>query len=1151
MRPEDRIRAERGIQVGDALMDRYVVGGELGRGGMGVVYKCLDTLGRIEVALKVLPPELSHNEGAMEDVRDNFALVEKLTHSNIANVKQIELDKQSKNYYLIMELVQGETLKSLMRRRRKDRKEITLNEIVPILKQVANALDYAHSKGVLHRDVKPENIMVDSDGNVKLLDFGLAYQIRSSMSRVSVVTQNVSGTAPYMSPEQWRAKKQGPASDQYALGVITYELLAGELPFDSSDIAVLREAVVNEEVDPIEGIDKNVQEAISKALSKDATDRFATCSEFVDALAGKGSSEVKGSSELGTRSSEINGSLELGARSSEVNGSSELGVRSSEINGSSELEEERLAAEEKERQERAEAERLAEEVHQAEAKRIAAEAERLAAVEKAKRERAEAERRKAEEERRKAEALAAAKAAYEREEAERRLQKEARLKAQAAQWQQGREIAHAVDKKSNNGCVWALILTIIIGFLAFGVYEWNENRQAEQARQVERKAANDRIMIIDDTKAKIARAVNIGRYGDAQRYAEGLRVFDSREADAQLAMINQKKEEAEEKSIPRVKFEPMVNGKSVIATIKFKGYDDVSSSVTLTLGKGSQYSGEILYKSGEDTYTAPFDFNCNWVGLVEMPFVLKKKEIMPKEFVINDVKFEMMPIEAGSFVMGSPEDEDGRENDELLHRVTLTKDFYMGKYEVTQEQWEAVMGNNPSLFKGAKRPVEQVSWNDAQEFIKKLNAQNAVKRSGMKFRLPTEAEWEYACRAGTMTEYSWGNALNGDKANCYGNYPYGTDVKGKYLEQTTDVGSYAPNAWGLYDMHGNVFEWCEDWYGSYSNGAVTDPKGAPSGSHRVVRGGSWIDDAGFCRSAHRGHGDPTGRGVNFGFRLVCFTENEVTQEIEVQSPAVVQDTVKEDNVPTITEKKNEFNPTEFVINGVKFEMMPIEAGSFTMGSPEDENGRDEDEVQHSVRITKRFYMGKYEVTNEQWDEIMRGSISHSKGANLPVESVSWNDAQAFIKKLNAREEVKSSGMKFRLPTEAEWEYACRAGTSTAYSWGDALNGDNANCNGSFPCGTKVEGAYLGRTTDVGSYAPNAWGLYDMHGNVFEWCEDLYGNYGSSAVSDPKGGSSGINRVLRGGNWNSRARGCRSAYRVSSGYTSRGSGYGFRLVCVEE
>ena len=172
--------------------------------------------------------------------------------------------------------------------------------------------------------------------------------------------------------------------------------------------------------------------------------------------------------------------------------------------------------------------------------------------------------------------------------------------------------------------------------------------------------------------------------------------------------------------------------------------------------------------------------------------------------------------------------------------------------ELTQKQWKALMGENPSRFKGDDLPVEQISWNDCQELIEKLNAHSS-KPSGWRFDLPTEAQWEYACRAGTETPFSWGSSLNGDKANCNGNYPYGTTTKGKYLEKTSPVGSYAANAWGIYDMHGNVWEWCKDWYDEdyYKGGAMTDPEGPNAGLYRVNRGGGWNDDAGDCRSADR------------------------------------------------------------------------------------------------------------------------------------------------------------------------------------------------------------------------------------------------------------------------------------------------------------
>ncbi|MDO4575234.1 MAG: formylglycine-generating enzyme family protein [Planctomycetia bacterium] len=171
------------------------------------------------------------------------------------------------------------------------------------------------------------------------------------------------------------------------------------------------------------------------------------------------------------------------------------------------------------------------------------------------------------------------------------------------------------------------------------------------------------------------------------------------------------------------------------------------------------------------------------------------------------VEFAFRWCPAGCFMMGSPSSELGRDDDETQHRVTLTKGFWMLETEVTQAMWESVMGDNPSYFKGSNLPVEKVSWDDCQKFCQKLRSQ------GLNVQLPTEAQWEYACRAGTTTPFSFGSTLNGDKANCDGNYPYGASTEGTYLKKTAPVGSYSPNAWGLYDMHGNVYEWCADWKG--------------------------------------------------------------------------------------------------------------------------------------------------------------------------------------------------------------------------------------------------------------------------------------------------------------------------------------------------
>jgi formylglycine-generating enzyme required for sulfatase activity len=237
----------------------------------------------------------------------------------------------------------------------------------------------------------------------------------------------------------------------------------------------------------------------------------------------------------------------------------------------------------------------------------------------------------------------------------------------------------------------------------------------------------------------------------------------------------------------------------------------------------------------------------------------------PKE-ITNSIGIKLMRIPKGKFLMGSPESEKGRSSDETQHEVTISQNFYMGSTEVTQAQWQKVMGNNPSKFEGDELPVEQISWDEAVDFCKRLSEMPEEKNAGRKYRLPTEAEWEYACRAGTTTPFHFGSQLNGRQANFDGTVSYGTNTKGTYLEKTTSVGKYPANAWGLYDMHGNVWEWCSDWYGQYPSGSVTDPSGPATGSRRVVRGGSWDSIAVGCRSANRWD-DPSIRLGCLGFRV--------------------------------------------------------------------------------------------------------------------------------------------------------------------------------------------------------------------------------------------------------------------------------------------
>ena len=522
------------------------------------------------------------------------------------------------------------------------------------------------------------------------------------------------------------------------------------------------------------------------------------------------------------------------------------------------------------------------------------------------------------------------------------------------------------------------------------------------------------------------------------------------------------------------------------------------------------------------------------------------------ETITNSIGMRLAYIPAGEFVMGAPPNEGHKKYDtEIPHRVKLTKPFLMGVTAVTQGQWKAVMGNNPSYFIGDDDlPVEQVSWNDAVAFCGKLSDKD--KKT---YRLPTEAEWEYACRAGTTTPFNTGETISADQANFNGQEaPYGKGQKGEYRQKTTRVGSFPPNAWGLYDMHGNVMQWCSDFYGTYDAGDAVDPQGATNGwnPNRMTRGGAWNSAAEGCRSAFRIGGAPDYRGNHNGFRVVC-SVSDVSQVAE--RPAAVPVTASADNIkpsadrvakivtaPVSAETSDGRTPRkvgETITNSIGMRLAYIPAGEFMMGIPAREGGK-ENEVPHRVKLTKPFLMGVTAVTQGQWRAVMGSNPSYFAGDdNLPVERVSWSDAVAFCGKLSEIDKKT-----YRLPTEAEWEYACRAGTTTPFNTGETISTEQANFDGK---SSYTNGQYREKTVAVGSFPPNAWGLYDMHGNVWQWCSDLYGEYDAADAVDPQGAANGSDRVVRGGCWQFTSYNAISGRRAFYSPNVSGAIIGFRVV----
>lgn len=577
-------------------------------------------------------------------------------------------------------------------------------------------------------------------------------------------------------------------------------------------------------------------------------------------------------------------------------------------------------------------------------------------------------------------------------------------------------------------------------------------------------------------------------------------------------------------------------------------FGDVNRDGFVNIGDVTNLIDYLL--SGDDTQISMISADTNRDGNVSIGDVTALIDYLlsgkwpwdvpvTETFIVNGVTFKMIVVEGGTFTMGATAEQgsDAFNDEKPTHEVTLSS-YCIGETEVTQELWQAVMDCNPSSFVGNLQcPVETVTWNDCQEFISKLNLM-----TGKLFRLPTVAEWEFAARGGNKSQYykfAGSNTLS-NVAWYESNSSLTTHV----------VAAKAPNELALYDMSGNVREWCQDWYNSYSNDAQTNPTGPSSGSFREIRGGDWCNSALCSRVSHRFSSLPTSTGSNIGLRLALDEENSskfrlsetVVKVLLGQSKSVdflngsgsytieggteniigtingnqliVRGSKIGTTTITITDCITNVKTTlvvivtdseTFSVSDVDFKMIGIEGGTFTMGATAEQgNSADNDEYPtHEVTLSS-YAIGETEVTQELWVAVMGTNPSYYRYLTKPVEKVTWNDCQTFITKLN-----QMTGMQFRLPTEAEWEYAARGGNkSLGYKYAGSNTLDDV-----------ASTAIIG-TQSVASFLPNELGLYDMSGNVWEWCQDWYSSsyYNESPQINPTGPNTGTIRVRRGGSW---------------------------------
>ncbi|MBN1403394.1 MAG: SUMF1/EgtB/PvdO family nonheme iron enzyme [Opitutales bacterium] len=907
-----------GTRLGDYSLER-----QLGAGAMGEVYLARQVRLDQSCALKILPPELTRSRDFEKRFEQEGRSMAKLDHPHIVRVHNASVAEG--RHFIAMEYVPGGTLDDLLA---KHGGLLPERQAHKLLSEILDALAYAHKREVIHRDLKPANILITESGHAKIGDFGLALvageEYVQSMIRESIVKSQLAGygraksfkpeedpdatmlatelpkkptskagslsgsedetllagevpsrrpsrssdagafvgTLDYMSPEIRDGRGVADArSDVYAVGVMAYQMLTGRKPRGRAK--------------PVSALNKSASRRwdawVDRCMEVEPADRFQSAGEALAALEKIGNGNRKRLAPLLAMAT-----LVVVTVAGAVGCGWWFGTHVPEVERKAEVA--RMEAQRKADEEKAEAAR------RAEAERIAAE---KAAIEKA-----EAERIAREEEARRRE--------------------EARIAALRGGLvihtePEGAEVrVGAVGLDASPMTLSELKLTTYPVRIRMDGYEdWEGEVDVNKA---------DAFSELNVTLVRQAGTLSIASEPEGMHW--------EMTASPEGGAISQKS------GVTPCDLTGVPTGSYTIL-FQREGWPDIEQQVKLDTGETVKAAGDFAYGSvaleSEPSGATVYDAEGKLLGKTPLTvgnlipgkheFTLGDVEgykkhtkidvetgfgqetslnanldaydgpVIGQDWTVPDYGIQMIWINPGTFMMGSSDKQDHRF--ELRHHVTLAKGYWLGKYEVTQEQWQAVMGHNPSKYKDSVRnaPVECVSWNDAVEFCSKLTElEHEAGRlpRGYEYALPTEAQWEYACRAGTTTAFSFGN--NGDDLWLYGNYcdqncsgpvdgggPYNhTDyAHNDRFDKTAPIGQYKPNQWGFYDMHGNVCEWCMDYYGPLSSNPVVDPYVSKGDVFffRTLRGGAWYENAYGCRSTDRGFGSAGDRFAAAGFRL--------------------------------------------------------------------------------------------------------------------------------------------------------------------------------------------------------------------------------------------------------------------------------------------
>ncbi len=1111
---QSRSTAHRDDAPPSPVLGDYELFEKIGAGGMGQVFKAQHRHMKRLVAIKLLPTTLTQNTAAVQRFQREIQAAAKLTHPNIVTAYDARMERGL--WYLVMEYIAGCDLATLIHKQG----PLSVPMAVDCIRQAARGLAFAHTAGVIHRDIKPSNLILDKQGVIKILDLGLArLELASDVVGQQLTDpQHVMGTVDYLAPEQAASTRDADErSDVYSLGCTLYRLLTGMNVYEGDTVV---KKLYAHHYHPIPSICSQRQEVPSdidrifqKMVAKQPADRYQQMIDLATDLDACYHSVM--STAIGQRAADLTRDQEDGSHSV---GRDQARPASLPVA----LDDNRKLA------------RLDSEIE------IDPHSENAMPVHRPTSTSRDLNRRNQE------------------------------------------------PVKRLAGGVGGLILLALLSV-------W---------------------------------VIVRGQHGDET---------------AQTKVPDGGHVEMQSDSTPKPTRQPS----PAILPMKPAPRAPSPTSVGPEPPRAVAPFNAKTARSHQDVWAKHLGTDVVQPNSIGMQMTL----IPPGEFLMGssdaDITLALKIADETNLVKAAVRRIQG---ESPQHTVRITKPFRLCAHEVTIGQFAKFVeqaryktqaeefGGNSNTVEPAEvkpdnlklnwrtpgqsvtddSPVTQVSWNDAVAFCNWLSEQEKLdlcyQRNGSTwallpkangYRLPTEAEWEYACRAGTTTQFWFG-----DDWKEHDKYGWSSKNAGA---RPHSVGSLPANPFGLYDMHGNVWEWCHDWYQPnwYEKSPSDDPLGPSGGSSRVDRGGGWDNVPANSRSSYRlNNSTPSFRMQYRGFRPALSSVGAQASPVTVTTstpPVVALPPVAKPVGPAPPLAKAPFNAmqakshqdawakhlsiTVETSNSVGQAMILIPPGEFLMGSTDEQvemavKAAEEmaahpstldrikiaERPQHKVLISKPFLISATEVTIGQFKKFA-SSMSYQTEAeksnasrqfrqpmkagqpppksiitylnpgysvtdDSPASVISWNDATAYCKWLSDQEK-----RTYRLPTEAEWEYACRAGTTTQYSFGENHN--------ELPRYGWFDKNAFGKSHQVGILLSNPFGLFDMHGNLEEWCGDWYDEkwYEQTLPNDPIGSSVGTGRVIRGGYWLYFATYCRSAYRINYIPSYRAYHLGFR--CVSE